>query len=115
MNGQRSALQHIINAVTLFILVFLAASCSESGTGIGDGPGTNQPSADIPPNLISTADTSITVDAVNRGLDLEFDLIRTRFFCYYNADNDGLRLTNFAIPHGTMDLVGNAYNITPQF
>ena len=65
--------------------------------------------ADVSDDLIFTGDTSVTVDAVSRGLNLRYHLLRTQFHCYYSRDVNGFIENDFSSPHSTVDISEKSY------
>jgi len=54
----------------------------------------------------------VLLEAVNRDLDPEFNLLNTRFFCYYHVDATNSLLTDFSTPHVTVDFADNTASIS---
>jgi len=117
INCMYNVIKLIQSAVVLIALTIVLSGCG----GGNDSPTFTQgenpvkpsstsnlsPVTDIPENLVSFEDSSIIVDAVARGLDLEFDLLRTTFHCYYHVGAEGLIETDFSEPHLTTIFTGN--------
>jgi len=109
-NKSQIKLQMLAKLASLLFLITSMFGCSSPTETFG----TSNQVADVPEELISFEDTSVTEDAVARGEDPEFELLRTRFFCYYKADQNGVPQTGFSTPHGTVDFEETTYNFVSE-
>lgn len=120
MNYKYGYAQRTLRLFSLYASLILLAGCGggsggSSGGGVSDsGSGSSDlvsTSSEVPENLISFEDPSVTVDAANQGLDLDFDLFRTQFFCYTDFDENFELNIDLTEPSAVFEFTGNTFTL----